>query len=314
MEKIIITGASGFVGRHLVSALMNIDGFNVHAVVHRSNWEATPKIPRLRIHRRDLSRPSCWEGLIEPGCQLVNLAYFRHLTSSDNIRVMQGLTEACGRHGVKRLIHCSSAVIVGKVPGDVITEETRCRPVTSYEKTKWVIENLLLQRPPHDLETVILRPTAVFGTGGRNLVGLIGDLLSRSRFYNYLKSCLYHRRAMNLVAVNTLVEAIAFFVKSPRAFDREVFIVSEDECPQNNFRGVELQLMAGLKIPDYRLKRVGFPPQVLAALLRLTGRSNTNPQRRYSCDKLLRLGFRKRTSFGAALAAYARTYARPEFT
>jgi nucleoside-diphosphate-sugar epimerase len=118
---------------------------------------------------------------------------------------------------------------------------------------------------------------------------------------------------MNLVAVHTLVAAIVFFIKSPRAFDREVFIVSDDEYPENNFRSVERQLMAGLKIPDYRLKRVGFPPQVLATLLRLTGRTNANPQRRYSCDKLLGLGFRKRTSFGAALAAYARTCAGPEF-
>ena len=116
-------------------------------------------------------------------------------------------------------------------------------------------------------EVIMLRPTAVFGSGGKNLVKLVNDLRCRSKLYNYLKSCLYQRRSMNLVSVETVADSIKYFIKSPQAYDHEVFIVSDDEYPENNFIDVERQLKNALGIPDYRLKRIDLPLMTLATLL-----------------------------------------------
>jgi nucleoside-diphosphate-sugar epimerase len=260
-----------------------------------------------------LTRSDWWQGLIEPGCQFVNLVYARGKSEDENLMAVRRLADACRLQGARRLIHCSTAVVAGRVRDDLITEQTACEPVTPYEKNKWNIESILLKEKQGNPEVIVLRPTAVFGTGGHNLVGLIENLLQRPRLYNYLKSCLYDRRAMNMVSVHTLVEAIIFFVMSVRSFHREVFIVSDDEYPENNFRAIERQLMSILKVSDYRRKRMVLPPYFLAVLLLLSGRSCTNPQRRYSCKKLLGCGFRKGRSFTADLTDFARTFARPAF-
>jgi nucleoside-diphosphate-sugar epimerase len=305
IQKVIITGASGFIGRRLVNRLTGDAEFVSVAVCH-TKCEGWPDKAHLHIHQRDLSIPGNWGNLVEPDCVVVNLVYFRSLPAIENILAARRLIDACRRQGVKKLIHCSSAVVAGAVKDDIVTEETLCRPSTEYEKTKWQIEQTLLNPNRGLPEVIVLRPTAVFGSGGQNLVKLVNDLKCRSEGYNYLKSCLYQRRSMNLVSVETVADSIKYFIKSPQTFDHEVFIVSDDEYPENNFIDVERQLMNALGIQSYRIMRINLPRMMLSILLRLTKKSNFNPMRRYSCEKLLRCGFRKKTTFIESLKAYAK--------
>lgn len=305
MQKVFVTGASGFIGSHLINKLTLDAGIETHAIC-KTNKRGWSDRGHLHIHQRDFSRYNDWDNLIEPDCTIVNLAFLRNLPPLQNILVARKLFDACRRRGAKKLIHCSSATVVGSVKDDIVTEETPCKASTEYEKTKWLIEQTLL-KPSRGLpEVIVLRPTAVFGSGGQNLVKLVNDLKCHSEGYNYLKSCLYQKRSMNLVSVETVADSIKYFIKAPQAFDHEVFIVSDDEYPENNFIDVEQQLKNALKIPDYRFKRIDLPLMILATLLRLTRKTNINPLRRYSCEKLLYCGFRKNTTFIENLKAYAK--------
>jgi nucleoside-diphosphate-sugar epimerase len=304
MQKVIITGASGFIGRFLIKRLSGDAEIVSNAVVNKKTGGLSDK-GHLHIIQRNLSCPDSLEDLIEPDCVVVNLVYFWNLPASENILAAKRLIDACRRKGAQKLIHCSSATVVGSVKEDIVTEETPCQPSTEYEKTKWQIEQTLLEPDHVTPEVIILRPTAVFGSGGKNLVKLVNDLRCRSKLYNYVKSCLYQRRSMNLVSLETVADSIKYFIKSPQVFDHEVFIVSDDEYPENNFIDVEHQLMNALGIPGYRIKRINLPRMSLSILLRLTQKSNFNPMRRYSCEKLFRCGFRKNTTFIENLKVYA---------
>ena len=309
MQKVIITGASGFIGRRLINRLSGDAGIVSDAVCHKKTG-GMPDKGHLNILQRDLSCPDSWEDLIEPDCVVVNLVYLWNLPVSENILAARRLIGACRRKGAKKLIHCSSATVVGSVKDSIVTEETPCQASTEYEKTKWQIEQTVLKHNRGLPEVIVLRPTAVFGSGGQNLVKLVNDLKCRSEGYNYLKSCLYQRRSMNLVSVETVADSIKYFIKAPQAYDHEVFIVSDDEYPENNFIDVERQLKNALGIPDYRLKRIDLPLMILATLLRLTRKTNINPLRRYSCKKLLCCGFHKKTIFIENLKAYAKDLKR----
>ena len=305
MQKVLVTGASGFIGSHLINKLTLDSGIETHAICKTNKGEWSDR-GHLHIHQLDFSRYDDWDNIIEPDCIIVNLAFLRNLPPLQNILVARKLFEACCRKGAKKLIHCSSATVVGSVKDDIVTEETPCKASTEYEKTKWQIEQTLLKHNRSLQEVIVLRPTAVFGSGGQNLVKLVNDLKCRSEGYNYLKSCLYQRRSMNLVSVETVADSIKYFIKSPQTFDHEVFIVSDDEYPENNFIDVEHQLMNALGIQSYRIMRINLPRMMLSILLRLTKKSNFNPMRRYSCEKLLRCGFRKKTTFIESLKAYAK--------
>ena len=66
--------------------------------------------------------------------------------------------------------------------------------------------------------------------------------------------------------------------------------------------------MRRLAIPSYPA-RCALPNAILSLLLRMRGRSLTNPATLFSCDKLRQLGFIKPVTFDAALAAFASWYA-----
>ena len=59
MKRVLLTGASGFIGRHCVEPLLE-RGFEVHAV----SSKATGGDPRVAWHQADLLRPDAIRGLV----------------------------------------------------------------------------------------------------------------------------------------------------------------------------------------------------------------------------------------------------------
>ncbi len=309
MKNILaITGATGFLGQHLVNFLADRDDIQIRVLIHRNRSNNILKRKNLVAIEGDLENPETLIELMRPGCTVVNLAYLGDRSKRDNLEAMENLAQACVRARVKRLVHCSTAVVVGGVPQGVITENTPCYPVTEYEVTKLEVEKTLQRRAGNDFQIAILRPTAVFGPGGKNLLKLADDLRQGKQAINYLKSCLFNRRKMNLIYVANVVSAIAFLVEIDGGIGREVFIVADDDDPSNNYRDIEEYLMKRFEYAGYPVPRIPLPPFVLAFLLRLAGRSNRNPARVYSCEKLLQAGFRKPVAFESGLVFFADWY------
>lgn len=163
---------------------------------------------------------------------------------------------------------------------------------------------MILDSAVGNFEATIVRPTAVFGKGGEPLKKLINDLTTKSWFTNYLKSCLFGKRRMNLVSITNVVGVIIFLINHAENIQGEKFIISDDDNDNNNFVYVEHFLMKGLNVPDYILPRLPLPLNFLSFLLACLGRNNINPRCNYSSDKLLKIGYQKDISFDNALAEY----------
>jgi nucleoside-diphosphate-sugar epimerase len=316
MRVISITGASGFIGRHLLAALGSCADIQIRVLVHKNSKPFSKDIGNRALIKGDIAKPETLEGFLEPGSVLVNLAYSSALSRSENIAAMESLVEAGTRAGIKRLVHCSTAVVAGQVPATAVHEDTPCRPVGEYELTKLALEETLQEKSAGKFELAILRPTAVFGPGGRNLLKLAKDLTVGSRTVNYLKSCLQGRRKMNLICVENVIAALVFLINTDRPLHQEIFIVSDDESPINNYRDVEMRLMQRFGMSDYTFPPVPIPDFMLALLLRLAGRSNMNPRRVYDGHRLTTLGYRKPVTFEAGLSSfgdwYKNRYLHPE--
>ncbi len=177
-----------------------------------------------------------------------------------------------------------------------------------YGIPKLTVEEAVFNAAHGSFDAVILRPTSVFGPEGNPLKKLAGDLTTGSRFRNYLKSCLFGRRKMNLVHISNVVASMLFLMCRRENFGGETFIVSDDDSPINNFADVERFLMQELSIPDYSLPRLPMPLSLLAFLLRCLGRNNVNPRCYYVQDKLMSLGFKRPVSLENGLTEYAKWY------
>ena len=244
-EVIAVIGASGYIGRHLVLALTQVSyrikalSRNVSGKPHNVAWPAG-----IEVIQGSLNDPASLLVFFEEGCTVINLAYLWDAGEMANLSATSNMLCACKQAKVKRLIHCSTAAVVGRVPDNQISESTVCRPITEYGITKLKIEQMILDSGGWEGGTAILRPTAVFGPGGEPLKKLTNDLLNGSRIRNYLKSCLFGRRRMNLVHIANVVEAIQFLIKRPERLENELFIVSDDGDPKNNYLETEQFLMS----------------------------------------------------------------------
>lgn len=310
MHLVAITGASGYIGRRLVAQLSQLDGIRIKVLRRRKNaFERVVEFgPRVEVISGDLHDPQSLERFVEPGCTVVHLAYLQGRGEDENLHATSALLEACMRSKIQRLIHCSTAAVVGRVPDDTVNETTPCRPVSEYGVTKLKIEKAVLRSLADGFDVVVLRPTSVFGPEGGSLKKLVADLMASKNIRNYFKSSLFGKRRMNLVHVDNVVAAIIFTIQQEKHFAGECYIVSEDDNAKNNFSDVEQFLIHQLEIPEYRLKPVILPLGVLSFLLRFLGRNNINPRCNYDPGKLLGIGFKRPVGFEQGLKHYSDWY------
>lgn len=306
MEIISITGASGFIGQHLVSELSKNSTLRIKVLTrqHRDQMTHFKSLPNVEIVEGDLLLPDSLTNFIVPGCTVVHLAYLKNLDKNANLQAITHLLQNCKDIKIKRFIHISTAAVIGRAPDNLVTEATACQPISQYGTTKLAIEDLILKTGVDIFDAVVLRPTAVFGKGGQSLRKLSHDLTVKNYWLNYFKSCLFNKRQMNLVHVINVAAAISFMVYRQENLNRQIFIVSEDDNINNNFHYVENFLMTQYDIKKYPLPSFSLSLKFLSFFLTILHKNETNPYRRYDSSKLMSLGFNRPIGFEDGLKNY----------
>lgn len=306
MPNISIIGASSFIGGHLLKHLSR-QSVRIKILLRNTqpNFDQASEA-QLQFFKGDLQQADSLARLIEPDDTVINLAYLALGTKAENLEAMENLARVCADKKIKRLIHCSTAVVAGSTLADQIQETTPCLPCTNYQVTKFAIEQLLLSYQSQ-YEVVILRPTAVFGPEGKNLLKLAQDLLYGPRLKNYLKSCVLGKRRMNLVYVGNVVAAIIFLLEKENLGNERVFLISEDENNQNNYTDIEFFLRTKFHQPHYfpRIRIPGFFFQLICYLL---GKNKINPRQIFLMKNLSKIGFKNLYTFEDGLTLFVKWY------
>lgn len=162
--KILVTGATGFIGRHLVGPLSKT--YSVRCLVRKSSDITPLKDLNVDIAYGDL----LVKESIGPALNGVDLVY--HLAGevyarrkqdfyNGNVLATQNLLEACKETGTKRIIFLSSiGVYKPATLGTLLTEESECEPLTIYGKTKLSAEALIKEC---NIPWVIVRGPIIYG-------------------------------------------------------------------------------------------------------------------------------------------------------
>ena len=299
--NLVVFGASGFLGRHLIEVARK-SGCGLRAVTRQTNpLMGTPGVEWIQA---DLADVSSLERVLHRDDTVLNLAFMPSAGTAENLAAVDNLVSVCSKRGVKRLIHCSTAMVAGATKAHTIDEATECRPVTSYERCKLALEQRVLAVAQSSMGVVILRPTAIIGPGSANLVTLARSLLSGSPVLNYLRRSVFGHRRMHLVPVSTVVSAILHLAQSPSQIDGETFYVSADDDPDNSFAVVERLLRSSLGLPFFQAQAIPVPPGLLSVALRLRGRSDVDPERAYLWNKLRQTGFRPNETLADAICKF----------
>jgi nucleoside-diphosphate-sugar epimerase len=311
-KTIAILGASGYIGTRLVTQLAHQGDCAIRVLTRdKRRDQAGAWCPAgVELIEGDVGDVASLSALLVPGCVVINLVYLWGAGEEANLTVIRSLLAACHDVKVARLIHCSTAGVMGRVAGNDADEEDQSVPVDDYGTTKLRIEETIVRSARGHFESVIVRPTSVFGIDGEPLKKLASDLAFGTPWRNYLRSCLFGKRRMNLVPVANVTAALDFLTHHVGPFDGSVFIVSDDDDAQNNFADVERFMMNALGVRDYLWPRLPVPLTALKILLRLMGRNNINPLRNFIPYKLRNMGFKSPVRLIDGLAEYAEWYRR----
>jgi nucleoside-diphosphate-sugar epimerase len=169
--RVLITGAGGFIGSHLVDSQLE-HGHNVRAVdLHLDLLQHQAARPRLEAVRGDITEKDTVQKLLE-GIDVVFHLASAHLdvNLSDeyyhrvNVGATLSLLEAARQAGVKRFVHCSSVGVIGDVKHPPADETAECHPVNIYERTKLEGEKVALDFARRTgFSMVVVRPAWVYG-------------------------------------------------------------------------------------------------------------------------------------------------------
>src|SRR5665213_1661746 len=160
-RPILVTGASGFVGRHIVQQLCK-KGYGVRALVRRAPKQQFD--PSVEVVIGDLSQPETYTPALGGVSAVVHAALTGDLSGEP--RATATLFSLSARAGVRKFVHLSSIAIYGNPPSEIVTEETTPVPSSDpYSRTKLAIEEAL-RATSTDLEIAVLRLGCVYGPGG----------------------------------------------------------------------------------------------------------------------------------------------------
>ncbi|MFI7598272.1 NAD-dependent epimerase/dehydratase family protein [Actinoplanes sp. NPDC049681] len=180
-SRVVVTGAAGFIGSHLVQSLLDHD-FEVVGVDRRS--PATDTVARVNLHdvrahprfswvegdlcRTDLdtlvSGAECVFHLAAvPGVRSSWTGFERYVAA--NVVATQRLLSACTKADVPKLVYASSSSVYGQVNA-ASGENDPTQPMSPYGVTKLAGEQLCLayaKRPDSGLSVTALRYFTVYG-------------------------------------------------------------------------------------------------------------------------------------------------------
>ena len=160
-RQVFVTGATGFIGRRLVAALVRA-GAEVGVLTRsRSGLADLPKGVRPLIGGMD---EAALTRALAGTAVLFNLAYDVRATAAANLAGFDRLLSAARSARVGRIVHLSSIVVYDAWPGaDCREAGSAGRPGGSaYRQAKIAMERRLLAQP---LPAAILQPTIVYGPG-----------------------------------------------------------------------------------------------------------------------------------------------------
>jgi len=293
-----VTGATGIVGKRIVELLV-ADGFRVRVLTRNLSYHGKDNVETIY---GDLSNIVALEKLVHGAELLFHCA--AELNNTDlmvavNVTGTQNLIEVAKKTKVKVFCHLSSVGVIGSTKDIWVDETAKCRPQNTYERTKHLAEQLVLQTLFAE-QTFILRPTNVVC---ETKLGPITYVIERS-FINRLKLFLKGNERAHMIHAKDVAAATIFCAQNApkskeygNSFVRSIsapciFILSLDHEVNNSISTICQKYLKLNRQQAPALLGLSMPWKLPYFLRKIIGRPCNRSDINYSSAKLLATGFR----------------------
>ena len=235
--KILITGASGFIGSFIVEEALK-RGFETWAAVRKSSSKAYLQDERINFIELNLSskeqlveqlRDHQFDYVVHAAgvTKCLNKADFRRINTEGTKNLVDALIEL--QMPLKRFVFVSSLSVFGaikeKMPYDEIRETDTPQPNTAYGRSKLEAERYLDSLGSR-IHYIILRPTGVYGPREKDYFIMAKSIKQHSDF-----AVGYQRQDITFVYVTDVVQAI--FLALEKGENGRKYFLSDGEVYQS---------------------------------------------------------------------------------
>lgn len=190
-KRVLITGATGFVGYHLIKAALASD-LEVYANVRRS--AAADHLKDFQINYVDLDLSSIY--LLKENIEEKKYDYIVHAAAVTKAKKLDdynqvnaiytrnlALAASKSEHPIKKFVFISSLAALGPLnqKNEKLTDKGASNPVTNYGISKALAETYLAQI--QNLPLITFRPTAVYGPREKDIFILIKTIKAGFELY-----------------------------------------------------------------------------------------------------------------------------------
>ncbi len=272
-SKILVTGASGFVGSHLVSYLLE-QGHHVR-VCSRRDW---PDAPAQNYVIGDIDGNTDWENAVHDIDVVIHCAARVHVMNDTAANPLQAfrevnrdasvrLAQQAAQAGVKQLIYLSSVKVNGELTelGKPFTENDTPAPSDPYGISKFEAEQALLAISEEStMKVTIIRPPLVYGAGvGANFLSLLRWV---KKGIPLPLGAIHNRRSF--VFVKNLVGFIAHCILNPASYQQR-YLISDD----HDLSTTEL-LKAAAEAQQVPARLLPIPASLISGIATLLGKKS----------------------------------------
>ncbi|MFM9330583.1 NAD-dependent epimerase/dehydratase family protein [Paenibacillus mesotrionivorans] len=269
MTKALVTGATGFLGRHVCLRLQAM-GWEV-AGMGRNRWAGSElealgiRFIHADLRDREQAELACWgqDAVFHCGALSSPWGPYRDFQAV-NVDGTAHITAGCLKHGVGRLVHISTPSIYfnGHEERLGVKEDAALpsKPVNAYAATKLKAEQVVRQAFREGLAGLILRPRAIFGPGDTALL----PRLMRANDTSGIPLFRNGQVLLDLTYVDNVVDAMLLGWQAPEEALGQAYNITNGEPALLKDVLMELFTMLGMPL---RTKKLPYPVAYGAAAL-----------------------------------------------
>ncbi len=228
--KILVTGATGFIGKRLSKRLVQ-NGYEV-ICTGRMLSKLGPLLDKVRAIRLDIEDPAVFREVL--GIERPDMVFHCAALVNDNspldklMRVNRGGTrnvlDACVKEDIEKVVYLSSISVINGNPQTPLTDDLPYSATNQYGESKIAAERIAFLYRKKGLKISIIRPVMVYGEDEPHLLGLLSRLIRRRLLPVVGSGC----NKLQLVSVDNVVDVMMLALDNDAAYDG-TYIVADKE-------------------------------------------------------------------------------------
>jgi farnesol dehydrogenase len=173
MSNVLVTGATGFVGKQLALRLAG-SGHKVHAMYRSEANINELEHPNIRLFKGTLTDLASIDNAMKGCDQVYHLAAFAAVWTrkpeeiyEQNVQGTTNILESALKHGVKKVVHTSTAGVFGPSGEKPNSEDNPIAEThfVHYDRSKARAEETINTYVRDGMDVIIVNPTRVYGPG-----------------------------------------------------------------------------------------------------------------------------------------------------